>query len=100
MGPFLSPEWIFHTAAETKWRPKIGVTAGLVVSSQEPLILVAAETNLQSWLHDNGDSIPGSVDEALRVVQSHLNAVIASQGGRAKAQRLVAQLRAMCRLEG
>jgi hypothetical protein len=92
---FMSPEWLLHLAKEPSWKPNVGVTPGMMVSSQQYIVMDATEANVTEWLSENRGMSPAEVDEAFDLIQSHLYAVIKSQDGRAKAQRLLSQLRQM-----
>jgi len=92
---FLAPEWLMHLSKEPAWTPGPGVMPGMMVSSNQFIVMDVTEENVTSWLDENRGLSPAEVDEAFDLIQSHLYSVIQSQGGRQKAQRLLTQLRQM-----
>jgi hypothetical protein len=92
---FMAPEWLCHLSKEPEWKPSVGVTPGMMVSSLQFIVMDMTVANVTAWLDENWGTSPAEVDEAFDLIQSYLYSTLKSQEGKAKAQRLLTQLRQM-----
>lgn len=95
---WLTPEWLLHMSQDPSWTPErgIGIRLGVLVSTQIRVVIPATETAIAVWLKANSyTSGVEEVDEAFSVLETHYQSTIKSSDGRAKAQRLISQLRNM-----
>jgi vacuolar-type H+-ATPase subunit D/Vma8 len=67
----------------------------MMVSSLQFIVMDMTVANVTAWLDENWGTSPAEVDEAFDLIQSYLYSTLKSQEGKAKAQRLLTQLRQM-----